>query len=64
MEESSDNGLNLLEERLKFDIFIGGESPNEEDRKQLEVFKESVISKEKYPNVYKWRLLLNKHFNK
>jgi hypothetical protein len=64
MEQASDNGLNVLEEKLKFDLFIGGESPNEEDRKHLEHYKETVISKEKYPNVYKWRLLLNKHFNK
>jgi hypothetical protein len=64
MEQASDNGLNVLEEKLKFDLFIGGESPNEEDKKHLENFKDTVISKEKYPNVYKWRLLFNKHFNK
>ena len=64
MEQSVDNMLNALEEKLKFDLFIGGESPNEEDRKNLESFKDTVIPKEKYPNVYKWRILLIKHFNK
>jgi len=53
-----------LDEKLKFVLFFGGESPNDEDKTLFEKLKEANIPKESYANLYKWRMLYLKHFNK
>ena len=64
VEHDGNQDIKALEKRLKFDLFLGGDSPNEEDNKMLDSLKEKNIQKEQFPNVYKWRILMNKHFNK
>ncbi len=50
-----------LENRLKYDLFLGGLEMNDEDRKLYDMYLNSNVIKESYPNIYKWRLLVSKN---
>lgn len=59
--QENEKDLRILEEKLKYELFLGGDSANEEDSKLAEKLKNTSIAKERYPNVLKWKILMTKN---
>jgi len=49
-----------LEKRLRYDLFLGGVEMNNEDKKLYQLYKGANVQKESYPNIFKWRLCIEK----
>jgi hypothetical protein len=53
--------IESLEPRLKFDLYLGGDKINEDDKKYHSLIKEgkaSLPDKVQYPNIWKWYKLM------
>ena len=55
------NGVKLeefeeYEKKLKFNLFLNSDEASEDDKK---LFEKVDIDKEKYPNLFKWKKLMN-----
>jgi hypothetical protein len=50
----------LLDSRLRNDLYLNGDEIGEEDRKVYEIYKDQDICKEKHPNLLKWKKLMAK----
>jgi hypothetical protein len=59
-ENQSASEIDKFEERLKFDIYLGGDEVCEEDLKVFETLKEQDICRDKHPNLFKWKKLVAK----
>ena len=58
------NGVKLeefdeCEKKLKFNLFLNGDEVGEDDKKLFEKIEKVDIDKEKYPNLFKWKKLMN-----
>ena len=61
-ESSVASDMDKYEERLKHDIYLGGDEISEEDTKVFESLKDQEINKNKHPNLFKWKKLVSKSF--
>jgi threonyl-tRNA synthetase len=57
---SHQSEFDVLEQRLKYSLYISGDDHGEEDKKTYENLKEADISKEQYPHIFKWKKLMAK----
>jgi threonyl-tRNA synthetase len=57
---SNQSEYEVIEGRLKYSLYLSGEDLGEEDRNCYGVLKDVDISKEQYPNVFKWKKLMAK----
>jgi threonyl-tRNA synthetase len=57
---SGQSEYEVIEGRLKFSLYLSGDDLGEEDKKCYEVLKEVDVSRELYPNVFKWKKLMAK----
>ena len=47
------------EKKLKFNLFLNGDDVGDDDKKLFEKVEKVDIDKEKYPNLFKWKKLMN-----
>jgi len=59
---SNQSEFGEIEGRLKYSLYLLGDDLGEEDRVCYGILKDIEISKEQYPNVFKWRKLMAKSF--
>lgn len=57
---SSESELSVLENKLKYNLYVNGEDLGEEDKKLYAIYKDQDIDKDSYPNVFKWKKLVSK----
>lgn len=61
LKEEVLSDIESLEPRLKFDLYLGGDKINEDDKKYHSLIKEgkaSLPDKVQYPNIWKWYKLM------
>ena len=44
---------------MKFNLFLNGDDVGDDDKKLFEKVEKVDIDKEKYPNLFKWKKLMN-----
>jgi len=54
----NESELPLLEERLKNKLFLNGMEISEEDKTMIEKYKNEEISADGYPNLFKWKKIM------
>ncbi len=56
--------MQVFENKLKYDLFLGGLELNDEDKMTYEKYKSANIQKESNPNIHKWRILVERELSK
>lgn len=53
-----------FENKLKYDLFLGGLEMNDLDEQMYKLYKNANVQKESYPNIFKWRVLVERQLKK
>jgi len=56
--EESNNELKNIEERLKNQLYLNGMEISDEDKTLYEKYQKEEISGNSYPNVFKWKKIM------
>ena len=51
--------MDINEEKLKYELYLTGDYEKEEDKEFYKKIEKITIDKEKYPNIYKWKKIMD-----
>ena len=57
-KNNTNSDLDLHESKLKFSLYLNGDECSDEDKELYQRLRNEEIDKEKYPNLFKWKKLM------